>query len=181
MSTFSSDLTSAAAREKLVQDINSAHGPIDVLVNNAGMGSPPSGPLDFDMDATETMLQLNLHAPMHLTRLVSPAMAEAKKGVIMFTGSVAGVEPMQGACTYAATKWGLRGWALSCYQNLRVHGIKVVIVHPGMVATSMSQGFGKEQLMIQPEDVAEAFFLALKMKQSCTPVEIVLRPTEPVK
>lgn len=179
--TFSLDLTSAASREKLVADITSAHGQIDVLVNNAGMGAPPSGPLDFDMDATETMLQLNLHAPMHLTRLVAPAMVKAKRGAIMFTGSVAGVEPMQSSCTYAATKWGLRGWALSCYQNLRVHGIKVVIVHPGMVATSMTQGYGKEQLMIQTEDVAETFFLALKMKQSCTPVEMVLRPTEPVK
>lgn len=180
VSTFSSDLTSGAAREKLIADITASHGHIDVLVNNAGMGASPGGPLELDMEATETMLQLNLHAPIHLTRLVAPSMVEAKKGVIMFTGSVAGVEPMQSACTYAATKWGLRGWALSCYQNLRKHGIKVVIVHPGMVATKMTSGFGKESLKIQPEDVAETFFLALKMQQSCTPVEMTLRPTEPV-
>lgn len=177
---FTCDLTVSEARIRLIDEIVKAHGHIDVLVNNAGMGVAGT-PQEMDMDANEKMLQLNLHAPMHLTRLVAPEMVKAKKGAIMFLGSVAGIEPMQNACSYAATKWGLRGWALSCYQNLRQHGIKVVTVHPGMVATAMTEAYGKNNdLKIQPEDVAEALFLALKTKQSCTPVEITLRPTEPV-
>eukprot|EP00208_Stichococcus_sp_RCC1054_P004041 CAMPEP_0206149188 /NCGR_PEP_ID=MMETSP1473-20131121/37650_1 /ASSEMBLY_ACC=CAM_ASM_001109 /TAXON_ID=1461547 /ORGANISM="Stichococcus sp, Strain RCC1054" /LENGTH=242 /DNA_ID=CAMNT_0053546639 /DNA_START=569 /DNA_END=1297 /DNA_ORIENTATION=- len=179
--TFTADLTSSPAREQLIKDIVKAHGNIHVLVNNAGRGARPGNPLELDMDETENMLHLNLHAPIHLTRLVAPSMVEAKQGTILFLGSVAGIEPMQTACTYASTKWGVRGWALSCYQSLRQHGIKVSIVHPGMVATSMTSGYGMNtELMIQPEDVAEAMFMALKTKQSCTPVEITLRPTEPV-
>jgi short-subunit dehydrogenase len=60
-------------------------------------------------------MQLNLLAPMHLTRLLAPAMKEHDSGVIINICSVAGIEPMAMGAAYAATKHGLRGWSLSCY------------------------------------------------------------------
>ena len=56
---------------------------------------------------------------------------ETGAGVIINMGSVAAIEPMTMACAYAASKHGLRGWSLSCYQALRKHNIKVVLVNPG--------------------------------------------------
>ncbi len=58
---------------------------------------------------------LNLLAPMHLTNLLAPAMKERSNGVIINICSVAGIEPMGMGAAYAASKHGLRGWSLSCY------------------------------------------------------------------
>jgi short-subunit dehydrogenase len=149
-------------------------------VNNAGIGVEGT-PLKGEFEKWETMIQINLHAPMHLTRLVSPKMTEKKKGLIVNIASVAGVEPMKDACAYAATKHGLRGWSLSCYQHFRQYGIKVVCINPGMVASDMTASFGMDaKKMIQPEDIAAAVMLAVTTGQSCTPQEITIRPTEPV-
>lgn len=67
-------------------------------------------------DDWETMFALNVHAPMRLTRRFAPVMQQRGVGTIVNIGSIAAVEPMTASCAYAATKYALRGWSLSCYQ-----------------------------------------------------------------
>ncbi len=83
------------------------------------------------------MFALNVHAPMRLTRRLAPVMQQRTSGVIINMGSIAAVEPMTSSCAYAATKYALRGWSLSCYQALRHHNIKVMLINPAFVNTPM--------------------------------------------
>lgn len=175
-STFAVDLTNGQALDKMCEEVNSTFGAVDVLVNNAGMGVTGT-PLDGDPDAWEKMMSLNTLAPMRLTRRLSPAMVERKSGCIINIGSVAAVEPMTSSCAYAATKWGIRGWSLSCYQALRHHNVKVMLINPAFVNTPMVQGRDNLQYdrMIQPEDIAEVAMLPFRTTGGCVPEEITLR------
>lgn len=182
---FSADLTDGKQLADLVKQLEAKFQMVNVLVNNAGMQSKSgSTPREGDLDEWEMLLKLNTLAPMRLTRLVTPKMVEAKEGLIVNIGSVAALEPMSSVCDYAASKWGLRGWSLSCHDNLRKDNIKVVIIHPGMVRTDMTTNDSTEasaqKRMIQPTDIAEAALLAVRMSPSAVPNEITVRPGPPV-
>ena len=81
---------------------------------------------DGEPDEWERMLALNVLTPMRLTRRLAPSMIERGRGTIINVGSVAAIEAMQSAGAYAASKFALRGWSLSCYQRLRDHGKRIV-------------------------------------------------------
>lgn len=121
-----------------------------MLVNNAG-GAVFTGmsALKGNPDEWDTLMQLNVNAPMRLTRMLSEALVTAGKygpperaapgqgAVIINIGSVAGVEPIGPLGVYCATKYALRAWSQSCYRELRPHNIKVTVIEPGYVDTPM--------------------------------------------
>ncbi|DBA71124.1 TPA: hypothetical protein ACH3X2_011534 [Trebouxia sp. C0005] len=174
--THSVDLLDLQALDKFAKSFLSSHKHCDVLVNNAGMmgqGTPTEG----DISKWEKCIQLNLLAPMALTHAFSPGMVEKKEGLIINMGSVAALEPMKSTPVYAASKWGLRGWSLSCYDALRQHNVKVVCIHPAAVNTPMTEGMFIPDRCLQPTDIAEAAMLALRTSSACVPSEITLRLT----
>jgi short-subunit dehydrogenase len=177
---FACDLTRASELDALCGQLLDECGHVEVLVNNAGMAAGGNAD-DGDPDDWARMMDLNLLAPMRLTRRLAPAMIERERGVIVNLGSVAALEGMQGAGAYAASKFGLRGWSLSCYRRLRGYGIKVVLVNPGFVDTELVGGFegAKRERMLTPEDVAKATMLAVTTSPACCPEEITLRLTRP--
>mmetsp|Transcript_6265 Transcript_6265/g.15039 ORF Transcript_6265/g.15039 Transcript_6265/m.15039 type:complete len:215 (+) Transcript_6265:370-1014(+) len=139
-------------------------------------------PLSGNPDEWETMLQVCLHAPMRITRRLTPAMAEGMSGYVINIGSVAAIEPMSaGAGAYAAAKHGLRGWSLSSYLTLRHKNIKCVLINPGFVNTDLvtSREAIKDKVlpdrMIQPSDIADAVKFVLHSTKGCVPEEINLR------
>jgi len=83
---------------------------VTVLVNNAGVATGfGKSPIDDNPDEWDTMLAVNLAAPMRLVRLLGPSMAEKGNGVIINVSSVAGLDPKPLAVGYASSKWGLTG------------------------------------------------------------------------
>eukprot|EP00922_Rhytidocystis_sp_ex-Travisia-forbesii_P025806 GHVS01037860.1.p1 GENE.GHVS01037860.1~~GHVS01037860.1.p1 ORF type:complete len:111 (+),score=10.88 GHVS01037860.1:135-467(+) len=105
-------------------------------------------------------------------------MQERQFGVIINIGSVAAIEGMTQHGLYSATKFGLRGWSLHCYQKLRYDNIKVMISHPGFVATDMTASPDRlSHRMIQPEDIGEVAMLPFRTSTGCCPEEITLRLT----
>jgi short-subunit dehydrogenase len=137
-------------------------GRIDILVNNAGFHQ--RGP--FEAVAAEdhaTMVDVNLRAPIIMTRVALPYIREAGGGAIINVGSLAGWQPLPGQVTYSATKAGLRTFTFALAEELRGTDIKVAVVSPGPLNT----GFIMSNLdvvadltMSQPistaEDVAQA-------------------------
>jgi 3-oxoacyl-[acyl-carrier protein] reductase len=178
---FPVDLAEAKGVEDLATFVLD-NGGCDVLVNNAGRGSPGNASAG-DPDDWDKMIYLNLNGVMRLTRRLSKTMEDRKWGTVINMGSIAAIEGMSGtSAAYAAAKHGLRGWNHSIYQTLRHSNVKVVLINPAFVNTPLVDGFGMndkliKDRMIQPEDVAETCLLPFRMSAGCVPSEITLRLT----
>jgi short-subunit dehydrogenase len=122
------DLGDRAALERLVDEA----GPVDVLVANAGI--PGSGAIDtFTVEEIDRAIDVNLRAPMVLARLMCEGMIERGGGQILFVSSLSGKAGTAGASIYAATKFGLRGFAQGLRGDLRPRGVGVSTVFPGFI------------------------------------------------
>lgn len=122
------DLAQPGAAADLVDEV----GPVDVLVANAAL--PASGDLlAFEPERIDRCLQVNLHAPIQLARLLAPGMVERGRGQLVFISSLAGITTTPGSSIYSATKFGVRGFALGLRQDLHGTGVGVSLVTPGFI------------------------------------------------
>jgi len=115
-----------------------AHGPIDVLVNNAGV-SRAERFAESDTGAGERLLRLNLFAPLRLTRAVLPGMLARRRGTIVDVASSAAFAAYPGTVYYGASKAGYANASEILRGELRGSGVHVVTVYPGPIATAMSR------------------------------------------
>lgn len=114
------------------------HGPVDLLVNNAGVQViAPSEAVD--VTAGERSLLLNLQVPLRLTRAVLPAMLARGRGAIVNVASMAALAPTPGMTYYNASKAGLAGASEALRGELRGRGVNVVTVYPGIIETDMAR------------------------------------------
>jgi short-subunit dehydrogenase len=130
------DLSDPAQATAWIDRAEAARGPIDVLVNNAG--ATLIAPSDqVDAAEGERVLQLNLHAPLRITRAILPRMLARKTGTIVDVASVAALAPPRGYAWYAASKAGLAAASESLRGEVRDRGVHVVTVYPGPIRTDM--------------------------------------------
>jgi short-subunit dehydrogenase len=109
-----------------------AAGPVDVLVANAGV--PASGVISsFTVAEIDRALEVNLRAPLVLARLLSDGMVARGGGHVVFVSSLGGKAATAGSSVYAATKFGLRGFAQGLREDLRPGGVGVSTVFPGFI------------------------------------------------
>jgi uncharacterized protein len=147
-----------------------AAGPVDVLVANAGV--PGSGRIEsFTVEEIDRALEVNLRAPMVLTRLLCEGMAERGGGHIVFVSSLSGKAGTAGSSIYAATKFGLRGFAQSLREDLRPRGVGVSTVFPGFIRDAGMFHDSGARLpgyvgTKTPEDVAGAVVSAIERDRS---------------
>ena len=126
------DLADSPQCTQWLHPAQDAFGPIDVLVNNAGMEN--TGPtVQSDTEECVKLLHLNLHTPLLLTRALLPAMLARGSGTIVDVASVAGLAPLPMQCWYGASKAGLAAFSESLRGELRGSGGHVVTVYPGPV------------------------------------------------
>lgn len=123
------DLSDVSDVERLAAE----SGPVDVLVANAAL--PTSGRYDsFTTEELERAVDVNLTAPMQLTRALAPAMEERGAGHIVFISSLNGKVATSNASVYAAAKFGMRGFSFGLRQDLRGTGVGVTCVFPGFIS-----------------------------------------------
>ena len=104
----------------------------DVIVANAAL--PASGLLtDLTTEQVDRMLDVNLRAPIMLAQAIAPQMIERGSGHLVFISSLSGRSAGPYSSMYSATKFGLRGFALSLREDLRAHGVGVSTVYPGFI------------------------------------------------
>jgi len=132
------DLTDLDRVTDWIPGAEAAHGPIDVLINNAGV-SRAERFAESDTTAGETLLRLNLFAPLRLTRAVLPAMIARRRGMIVDVASSAAFAAYPGTVYYGASKAGYANASEVLRGELRGTGVHVVTVYPGPIATDMSQ------------------------------------------
>jgi 3-oxoacyl-[acyl-carrier protein] reductase len=136
------DLTDRTQARALVDAVTETFGQIDILVNNAGMVQTGVDEgeshtfVEFEDDAWDRDLALNLHTAYAVTRAVVPGMVERGWGRVVMVSSVTGptvVEP--GFAGYAAAKAGMDGLMRGVAIDVAAHGVNVNSVAPGWIAT----------------------------------------------
>lgn len=133
------DVTDAAAIERAVQEAVSAHGRIDVLVNNAGRVH--IGAVEETTDAElRDLMEVHFFGPMNLVRTVVPRMREQGSGTVVQISSMSGRVPFPGTGAYAATKFALEGMSEALAGEVAGFGIKVLLVEPGAFRTKLASG-----------------------------------------
>jgi NAD(P)-dependent dehydrogenase (short-subunit alcohol dehydrogenase family) len=156
------DVTDRAGFTRFLDEVERRLGPIDVLINNAGI--MPIGLLDEEDDrTTRHQLEINLHAVIHGTREAVLRMKPRRGGHIVNVASAAGKAGFPGVATYCATKHGVVGLSEAVRMELRGSGVEVSVVMPAIVRTELTLGVEEARFVksITPEDVASAIVKAL--------------------
>jgi short-subunit dehydrogenase len=141
--TLPLDLAAPDAAAKVLAFADSASMDIDLLVNNAGVGT--FGPFaESDPDAELAQIRLNVSTLTHLTRLVLPGMLRRGRGRILNVASTAAFQPGPKMAVYFATKAFVLSLSEALHEELRPHGIRVTCLCPGPTRTEFGDvaGFG---------------------------------------
>ncbi|WP_158887022.1 SDR family oxidoreductase [Amycolatopsis anabasis] len=156
------DVTDTQGFTEFLDEVERRLGPIDVLINNAGI--MPLAPLDEEDDAsTRRQLAINLHAVIHGTREAVRRMRPRGTGHIVNVASMAGKAGFPGGATYCATKHGVVGLSEAVHLELHGTGVEVSCVMPAIVRTELASGLGEAKMIksVLPEEVANAIVGAL--------------------
>jgi len=131
---FAMDVSNAEACVDVFKKASFEFGRVDVLVNNAGYHK--RGNVE-DVDASDlgNIINVNLKAPIMLSRIALPYLRESGGGAIINVGSLAGRAPIPGSAAYAASKAGLRSFTYALGMELAGSGIKLAVVSPGPIDT----------------------------------------------
>jgi short-subunit dehydrogenase len=168
------DVTQQPSFEQFVNDAEAALGPIDVLINNAGI-MPTGLFIDEEPSATDRVIDINLRGVITGSRLAARRFADRGSGVIINVASLAGVTGIPGLATYCATKHAVIGFSEALAAEMRNHGVAVTVVLPGVVRTELSAGTSWPKWMqpvatVEPEDVAKVMVAAVNSGKFRVPV-----------
>ncbi|HEU5169552.1 MAG TPA: SDR family NAD(P)-dependent oxidoreductase [Gemmatimonadales bacterium] len=176
------DVGAEADARAIVAAVQAALGPVDVLVNNAGVliARPLEELTPADWDVTMTT---NVRALFLMTREVLAGMRRRGHGAIVNVASLAGRNGFVGGTAYAASKHAVLGFSRSLMLETRRDGIRVIAVCPGSVATAMLQHQpllpADPAKILAPDDVAATILHALRLPERALVSEVDLRPTNP--
>ncbi len=164
-------------------DATERFGPVDILINNAGFGIFRSVE-QMKVEEFDSVLATNLRGVFLMTQALLPSMIARKSGTIVTISSLAGKNGFTGEAAYCASKFGVRGLMQSLFLEARQHNIRVLTIFPGSVDTAFfDSGRGSDSIRsanaMQPEDIAEAVYLAAQLPAHVTVSELDIRPTNP--
>jgi short-subunit dehydrogenase len=138
-------------------------GPIDVLVNNAGI--MPLGQILKEPDeVTRKIFDVNVFGIINGTKAVGPGMVDRGRGHIINVASAVGRVPVADGASYAASKFAAVGFSESTRLELKPHGIDVTVILPGIVRTELAAGVpdARGVKSLEPEDVAKVIESAIR-------------------
>jgi NAD(P)-dependent dehydrogenase (short-subunit alcohol dehydrogenase family) len=134
------DVTSRASWTLFLAEV-AGLGPVDVLVNNAGI--MPLGDLLKEPDeVTRRVVDVNLHGVVLGTKAVAPGMVDRGRGHVVNVASAVGRVPAPGGASYSASKHAVVGLTDAVRQELAAHGVAVTMVLPTVTRTELAQGVG---------------------------------------
>lgn len=172
------DVTDLQSVESLARHLEDKYGRLDVLVNNAGIGSFNSPLHDMPPEAWDKILNTNLRGVYYCIRSLVPLMIRSRGGHVVNISSLAGKNALPNGAAYSASKWGLNGLSYSIAEELRGHNIRVSVVCPGSTNTDLSPHVGKSVArMLQPEDIAHVVEMLVTQESQSFASEVLIRPT----
>lgn len=145
------DVSDRDAVERMVAEVERELGPIDLLVNNAGIALWEERAWELDPADWWRVFEVNVLGPYLCCRAVLPGMIERERGRIVNTGSGAAYLPGSQGTAYAASKSALYRFGETLALQLDPYGIPVFTISPGLVRTEMTDAFGDDAPWTPPE------------------------------
>lgn len=128
------DVDDDASVRAAFSEVVAQHGPVEVLVNNAGIGG--GGAIEeTPLDSFRQVMETNFFGAVRCIQAVVPGMRERRRGAIVNVSSVAGRIASAAQASYAASKWALEAVSECLAQEMRAFNVRVAIVEPGVIAT----------------------------------------------
>jgi NAD(P)-dependent dehydrogenase (short-subunit alcohol dehydrogenase family) len=159
-------------------------GRVDILVNSAGINVPQRSMAELDPDEWDRVLAVNATGAYNCIRAALPQMREQRDGVIVNISSIAGLRTgMIGGVAYNASKFAMSGLGRSVAIEFKDEGIRVTNVYPGEVETPILEdrpvpvSAEHRAQILQPEDVAAAVMMVVKLPPRAHVPELVIKPT----
>jgi NAD(P)-dependent dehydrogenase (short-subunit alcohol dehydrogenase family) len=183
-------LSEVAAREKLpimvtsidvdgdesVQDgiaaIQAQHGPVDVLVNNAGIECFGSIE-ELSIEDFRSVMETNYFGVLRCIKSLVPQMRERRSGTIINVSSVAGTFCHPPATPYCASKWALEALSEGLACEMKAFGVRVALVEPGIIDTAMAQRIGRNETSTYPHAARMAALFTATLTNAPVPPNIV--------
>jgi NAD(P)-dependent dehydrogenase (short-subunit alcohol dehydrogenase family) len=147
--------------ERMVAEVERELGPVDLLVNNAGIAIWEHAAWEVPVEEWWHVLEVNLLGPYLCCRAVIPGMIERGRGRIVNTGSGASYLPGSSSTAYAASKAALGRFGETLAKQLEPHGIPVFTISPGLVRTEMTEEAFPEDAPWTPPELAPRLVRAL--------------------
>lgn len=183
------DVRDRSAVLAAVAEAEQRYGPVDLLVNNAGI-MLPNDPVTQDPSEWDEMIDVNVKGSLNCIHAVAGPMKTRKHGTIINIGSVAGRKTNPANVVYCGTKFAVHAMSESLREELAPHNVRVSVVGPGAVATELVSHITndriKESLVktisscggaMGPDSIAETVRFIYEMPQSVCIRELMVGPT----
>ncbi len=168
------DLADAAAIEDFCREACERCGDVDVLVNNAGFNSRKAPVHEIDLEEFDSILAVNLRAPLVFVRAVLPAMTARGSGHIVNILSTVCHHSMETMGAYTAAKKGFEGLHGVLLKEARPHGVRVTAIYPGGTDTEFRPNRRPDYM--HPDSVAEGLCRVLTMPADLIVHDLTFRP-----
>lgn len=174
------DVTDRAVWEEIMTTTKEVFGGLDILVNNAGIAD--FGTIDeFTYEQWDRIININVNGVFNGMKAALPLLRESTKNAsIINLSSTAGLQGYPALSGYAASKWAVRGMTKAAAVELGPENIRVNSIHPGSIATPMTDGLETPQTHValkrigQPDEIGNlVVFLASDESTFCTGAEFV--------
>lgn len=165
------DVTDRDSFERFLEEAERALGPVDVLVNNAGI--MPIGPLLDERDeVTRRQVDVNVHGVIHGMKLAMPGMVRRGRGHVINIGSAASLVGLAGEAVYCATKHAVLGLSEGARTEVLGTGVELSVVMPNLANTDLGSGMNtaRGSKLLSPDQVAEAIVACIERPRFEVPV-----------
>jgi short-subunit dehydrogenase len=178
--SIAADLSRPAEIKRCVAEANALLGPIDVLINNAGIGTYK--PLtEWSTEEITQCLQLNLTTPVLLTQALLPGWLTRKHGMVVNVASDLSRRYLANMAPYVASKAGLLGFAGSLLREVKSQGIKVTTILPGIIDTAFNgarEGEKQESWSLRPTELAARIVDVMELPEHVVIDELTIHPMQ---
>lgn len=176
-STYELDVSSPSRVNQVFHLIQQEVGPVDLLINNAGVGTFEAAE-SLDEQAVHDMIDINLKGTIFCTQAVLSQMKQKNTGVIANVISTAGLEGKETESVYCASKFGVRGFTESLLKELKDTSVKVFAAYMGGMRTEFWDGIYTEEQtknLMSSDDVAEIIIDNMTERKKLAVSEVVIK------
>ncbi len=167
------DITDRSAVERLPEQVCACLGPVDAVINNAGIIQPFARVSDLDYATIERVLNVNLLGTLYVIKAFLPHLLKRPEAHIVNLSSMGGFVPIPGQAIYCAAKAGVKLMSEGIAAELIGTHIRVTVVFPGAIATNIAENSG-----IKPAPIVSSKSGAMKPMPATKAAEIIVRAME---